>query len=105
MNVITGQQSKEARFHLRWNIRDLAHHSNISARRLHWFEEGKEPLYHEEMNCLIALYKTKDIGFTEGGGVTLPKKKTHHDMSAHTYSNEEAARVLERLLNRNHKQS
>ncbi len=104
MNVITGQQCKEARFHLRWNVRDLAHHSSISARRINWFEEGKEPLYQEEMNTLIALYKAKEITFTEGGGVKLPKKEKHHQDSVRSYSNEEAARVLARLLQRDQKQ-
>ena len=104
MNVITGQQCKEARFYLRWNVRDLAHYSSISARRLNWFEDGREPLYQEEMNILIALFKTKDITFTEGGGIKVPKKtKQHHSPSL--YSNDEAAKVLDRLLQRNQNDS
>jgi shikimate kinase len=100
VNVITAQQCKEARFHLRWNIRDLAHHSAIAARRIEWFEEGREPLYQEEMNSLTALFKSKDIIFSEGGGVKkLEKPKNKHTQHHNTHNNAASA-VLQKLLNK-----
>lgn len=96
MHKLTPSQSKKARGLLKWNVRDLAHRTNVPVNRIDNFERGIIHLYGRENNDVVEALRKEGIMFQEFGEVAL-NAEVAHKLEINASKKNYAARIEDKV--------